>query len=148
MVLASCPDGCARHVLRRKEAMGSFRLAHRYGVSVDRVRTSDENVRLYSWISFLHIRLCEKCTLVEKRQPIVSAAVAQWIEQEPSNLLVAGSIPARGANQEAFYFYIMKSLKAIVSKSIPEDRPTRRTRQKNSRVLTLMYIYPQPLPGS
>jgi hypothetical protein len=42
----------------------------------------------------------------------------------------------------------MKSLKAIVSKSIPEDRPTRRTRQKNSRVLTLMYIYPQPLPGS
>jgi hypothetical protein len=25
------------------------------------------------------------------------ALVAQWIEQEPSNLLVAGSIPAEGA---------------------------------------------------
>jgi hypothetical protein len=25
------------------------------------------------------------------------ALVAQWIEQEPSNLLVAGSIPAGGA---------------------------------------------------
>ena len=25
-----------------------------------------------------------------------SALVAQWIEQEPSNLLVAGSIPAEG----------------------------------------------------
>lgn len=26
-----------------------------------------------------------------------AALVAQWIEQEPSNLLVAGSIPAEGA---------------------------------------------------
>jgi hypothetical protein len=26
------------------------------------------------------------------------AFVAQWIEQEPSNLLVAGSIPAEGAS--------------------------------------------------
>jgi len=26
------------------------------------------------------------------------AFVAQWIEQEPSNLLVAGSIPAGGAS--------------------------------------------------
>jgi len=28
------------------------------------------------------------------------AFVAQWIEQEPSNLLVAGSIPAEGAENE------------------------------------------------
>ncbi len=28
------------------------------------------------------------------------ALVAQWIEQEPSNLLVAGSIPAEGANEQ------------------------------------------------
>jgi len=28
---------------------------------------------------------------------VSSALVAQWIEQEPSNLLVAGSIPAEGA---------------------------------------------------
>ena len=27
-----------------------------------------------------------------------AASVAQWIEQEPSNLLVAGSIPAGGAS--------------------------------------------------
>lgn len=73
---------------------------------MDRVRTSDENVRLYFGFSFLHIRLREKRTLVEKKQPIVSAAVAQWIEQEPSNLLVAGSIPARGAMfRSIFYMY-------------------------------------------
>lgn len=28
----------------------------------------------------------------------LTALVAQWIEQEPSNLLVAGSIPAEGAS--------------------------------------------------
>lgn len=28
-----------------------------------------------------------------------AALVAQWIEQEPSNLLVAGSIPAEGASE-------------------------------------------------
>ena len=31
-----------------------------------------------------------------------SALVAQWIEQEPSNLLVAGSIPAEGAFRKVF----------------------------------------------
>jgi hypothetical protein len=30
------------------------------------------------------------------------AFVAQWIEQEPSNLLVAGSIPAEGASSQRF----------------------------------------------
>ena len=30
------------------------------------------------------------------------ALVAQWIEQEPSNLLVAGSIPAEGASYNFF----------------------------------------------
>jgi len=31
---------------------------------------------------------------------LATALVAQWIEQEPSNLLVAGSIPAEGAQLE------------------------------------------------
>ena len=37
------------------------------------------------------------------------ALVAQWIEQEPSNLLVAGSIPAGGA------FYSASGWSLIIS---------------------------------
>ena len=48
------------------------------------------------------------------------AEVAQWIEQEPSNLLVAGSIPALGAtvwqSPEAFFRSTHDARKAIVSK--------------------------------
>ena len=34
------------------------------------------------------------------------ALVAQWIEQEPSNLLVAGSIPAGGAHYLSLWPFV------------------------------------------
>ena len=120
MVLASCPDGRLRNVLRREEKMGSLCLAHRHGMSLGRVRTSNKDLRFHCRISCLHLCICKKRTVVEKRQTMIArkrnAAVAQWIEQEPSNLLVAGSIPARGTTAEAFFTYIIKAQIAIVSK--------------------------------
>ncbi len=41
------------------------------------------------------------------------ALVAQWIEQEPSNLLVAGSIPAEGAKKTNWYSPKMRSLMGL-----------------------------------
>lgn len=120
VVLASCHDGRLRNVFRRKEKMGSFSLAHRHGMSLDRVCTSNKDLRFHCWVSCLHLRVHKKRALVEKRQTMIArkrhAAVAQWIEQELSNLLVAGSIPARGAIAEAFFTCIIKAQIAIVSK--------------------------------
>ncbi len=42
-----------------------------------------------------------------------SALVAQWIEQEPSNLLVAGSIPAEGAHQIGAHVISSKELEDL-----------------------------------
>jgi hypothetical protein len=42
------------------------------------------------------------------------ALVAQWIEQEPSNLLVAGSIPAEGACRKVYMAMSSTQLEALV----------------------------------
>jgi hypothetical protein len=51
-----------------------------------------------------------------KGKLLAFALVAQWIEQEPSNLLVAGSIPAEGAppDSQARFKHVMR-LKAKVA---------------------------------
>ena len=120
MVLASCPDGRLRNVLRWEEKMGSLCVAHCHGVSVDRVRTSNKDLRFHCRISCLYLCVCKKRTVVEKRQTMIArkrnAAIAQWIEQRTSNPQVVGSNPTRGTSTEAFFTYIMKAQIAIVSK--------------------------------
>jgi hypothetical protein len=67
--------------------------------------------------------------------PKLTALVAQWIEQEPSNLLVAGSIPAQGAQlSKALCESHLSLARTLVSKrGCPEVAASHLTHKKLSQ---------------